>query len=718
MRKANLYATTALGLCLIPASGSVSAQTVEVTPDELALFAPLVQPCIDAPESDACAPVRSLVAECAEDMTFAQCEVLFEDGVAVFDDPELVARVQEILQNVDDVMPDFSEQTAGEGGMDVNDDVRAEAERTLLLGDENLLTHSTPPVQEGEAREGLRETLENLLNGSPDAEEPPVEEDIETPVETARDPEPEIEAPEADAELETDDAEPVAEEELETETTPEPEVTDQVDADPTTPAPMEEGADDATATLEAMRRLLEGDTSVADTPTDDPAEDAARDEVDRLLEEERERLRAEADDMAEDAPELVVEDLPEEEVVAPQDAPVELNATQRAAVEQLMENPEVSSALGVLSSMLAAQTPDGEATDDAAAADFQASMEEDATSETADIIEEQITREQLRTSGDDFISRMAMDFDADAQAQTQRSSSGRRDLERAGLVALGALAVGMMINQNRVVARSDERVVVQQNDGDLAIWRDDDAILLEDGSTRRIERFSDGSTRTRWQRVDGTQVVTIRDATGRVLRRERVLADGTIVELVNDLRPVEAIDVSILPPPRSRELRITPRTDPDLAIAMLREAEAEARALDRSYSLRQIRENRELRELLPLLSPDPITFETNRANVRTEEATKLLQVGRLMERLIAENPREVFLIEGHTDATGPAAFNLGLSDRRAESVALALTEFFDIPPENLIVQGYGERYLRIPTLNAEERNRRVAIRRITPLMNL
>ena len=119
-----------------------------------------------------------------------------------------------------------------------------------------------------------------------------------------------------------------------------------------------------------------------------------------------------------------------------------------------------------------------------------------------------------------------------------------------------------------------------------------------------------------------------------------------------------------------------------------------------------------------MLSPDPITFETNRANVRPEEATKLAQVGRLLERLIDDNPRELFLVEGHTDATGPASFNLALSDRRAESVALALTEFFDIPPENLIIQGYGERYLRIPTAAAEERNRRVAIRRISPLLGL
>jgi outer membrane protein OmpA-like peptidoglycan-associated protein len=60
--------------------------------------------------------------------------------------------------------------------------------------------------------------------------------------------------------------------------------------------------------------------------------------------------------------------------------------------------------------------------------------------------------------------------------------------------------------------------------------------------------------------------------------------------------------------------------------------------------------------------------------------------------------------------------NLALSDRRAESVALALTEYFDIPPENMVVQGYGETELLIDTLENEPLNRRVEVRVITPLM--
>ena len=57
-----------------------------------------------------------------------------------------------------------------------------------------------------------------------------------------------------------------------------------------------------------------------------------------------------------------------------------------------------------------------------------------------------------------------------------------------------------------------------------------------------------------------------------------------------------------------------------------------------------------------------------------------------------------------------------LSDRRAESVANVLSEQFEVPPENLVTQGYGEQFLKVPTEAAERLNRRVAVRRITPLM--
>ena len=87
-----------------------------------------------------------------------------------------------------------------------------------------------------------------------------------------------------------------------------------------------------------------------------------------------------------------------------------------------------------------------------------------------------------------------------------------------------------------------------------------------------------------------------------------------------------------------------------------------------------------------------------------------------MERLLEKNPAETFLIEGHTDAVGSDVANLALSDRRAEAVADALTNVFGIPPENLATQGYGEQLSEGQDRSPERENRRVAIRRITPLV--
>ena len=84
--------------------------------------------------------------------------------------------------------------------------------------------------------------------------------------------------------------------------------------------------------------------------------------------------------------------------------------------------------------------------------------------------------------------------------------------------------------------------------------------------------------------------------------------------------------------------------------------------------------------------------------------------------MVQRNPNEVFLVEGHTDAVGNDVDNLSLSDRRAESVAVILSQNFQVPPENLTTQGYGAQQLKVQTPGPSRENRRVTIRRITPLL--
>ena len=125
----------------------------------------------------------------------------------------------------------------------------------------------------------------------------------------------------------------------------------------------------------------------------------------------------------------------------------------------------------------------------------------------------------------------------------------------------------------------------------------------------------------------------------------------------------------------------------------------------------------QVRALAPEIELDAVRFETGSAAIQPQQARSLARIGQAIQDMIAEDPRTVILVEGHTDAVGSASYNLALSDRRAETVALALTEYFDVPPENMIVQGYGESALKVQTEFAEPANRRAVVRNITNLLH-
>jgi len=124
-----------------------------------------------------------------------------------------------------------------------------------------------------------------------------------------------------------------------------------------------------------------------------------------------------------------------------------------------------------------------------------------------------------------------------------------------------------------------------------------------------------------------------------------------------------------------------------------------------------------LRERMRRVDLDDINFEFGSWEITPDQMPKLERLASVIKRVLDRQPNEVFLIEGHTDAVGSEEDNLSLSDRRAEAVATTLTQTFDVPPENLVTQGYGEQSLKVQRQEAERGNRRVSIRRITPLLS-
>src|SRR5205807_8371353 len=94
----------------------------------------------------------------------------------------------------------------------------------------------------------------------------------------------------------------------------------------------------------------------------------------------------------------------------------------------------------------------------------------------------------------------------------------------------------------------------------------------------------------------------------------------------------------------------------------------------RRYSLDEIRYSPSVRQLMPSVDVNSINFESGSWEIPPDQAAKLQVIADGLNRAIQRNPREVFLIEGHTDAVGSDVDNLSLSDRRAESAAELLTQ--------------------------------------------
>jgi len=232
-----------------------------------------------------------------------------------------------------------------------------------------------------------------------------------------------------------------------------------------------------------------------------------------------------------------------------------------------------------------------------------------------------------------------------------------------------------------------------------------------------------GETRTIVVRPDGSQIITVVGRDGQLLRRIRRDDRGREIIIIDnsyrDPRAVGGFYVDLPPPviriPYNRYIVEAEDAPPDVIYETMLAPPVDRIA--RRYSLDEIRYSPSVRQLMPSIDLNSINFETGSWEIPPDQAAKLQAIADGLNRAIQRNPREVFLIEGHTDAVGSDVDNLSLSDRRAESAATLLTQQFQVPAENLTSQGYGEQYLKEQTDGPSLINRRVTIRRITPLLN-
>jgi outer membrane protein OmpA-like peptidoglycan-associated protein len=288
--------------------------------------------------------------------------------------------------------------------------------------------------------------------------------------------------------------------------------------------------------------------------------------------------------------------------------------------------------------------------------------------------------------------------------------------------------------------RREERegnTIVIREPGNRTIIRENNRIVIRHDESERMRRWGDARFETRGQeryttvRRGGYDVVTVTDARGHMMRRFRRFPDGREYVLIDNRRrfgvgaaavaggviagaAILGLTAPVVSMPRERYI-VDMGTAPPAYIYEALEAPP-VMAMERPYTLDEIRDNVELRDRVRSVDINTINFSSGSWEISQDQVQQLQALADAMQKVINENPSTVFLLEGHTDAVGAPEDNLSLSDRRAESVAEVLTSNFNIPPENLVTQGYGEQYLRVQTEGPSRENRRVVVRNITGLM--
>jgi OOP family OmpA-OmpF porin len=107
------------------------------------------------------------------------------------------------------------------------------------------------------------------------------------------------------------------------------------------------------------------------------------------------------------------------------------------------------------------------------------------------------------------------------------------------------------------------------------------------------------------------------------------------------------------------------------------------------------------------LKVDSVLFGFDQAMVRSDYQDEIDALGSFLQK----NPSAYVLLEGYTDSVGAEEYNLGLSLRRAESVANYLTTNYGVANDRIVVNYYGSANPAVSNATAEGRaqNRRVEI---------
>jgi len=115
--------------------------------------------------------------------------------------------------------------------------------------------------------------------------------------------------------------------------------------------------------------------------------------------------------------------------------------------------------------------------------------------------------------------------------------------------------------------------------------------------------------------------------------------------------------------------------------------------------------------VVPMAAPEVVSFNLNFGFDKFEITDEMVPVLEQAKMILAENPNATYEVAGYTDSSGAEAYNQGLSERRANSVAKWM-EANGVDASRLEAKGYGETNPKYDNATKEGRrlNRRVEIR--------
>ena len=176
--------------------------------------------------------------------------------------------------------------------------------------------------------------------------------------------------------------------------------------------------------------------------------------------------------------------------------------------------------------------------------------------------------------------------------------------------------------------------------------------------------------------------------------------------IAGDTVSADQIVHALQPKPLTRGLSAGPQADPAAKAKEIQFVGTLRNRSTRSLSLGEREQIAEIAATKPKIDLD-IQFDYNSAEIRQSSLPSVQELGKALSDPSLKGT--TFVVGGHTDAIGSEAYNLDLSERRADTIKHYLTAKFGIAGTDLVTVGYGKTKPKDPNAPMDPVNRRVEV---------